>query len=207
MNQRRTLFLFLDALVKERPFLHLLKPSLCIEIGTGSGLIITYLAQLLSPLPSLFMATDLNENAAKISSQTASTNHVKVEVIRTEFVSSLRVQGEVDVLLFNPPYVPTSDEEMEEAIVSAKTKGDAIAAAWAGGEDGTQVLLKLLPLLPQILSPKGVFYFVALKQNKIDVLAKHLKNLGFSSQVVLQRAAGIESLYIIKCARLENQGK
>lgn len=54
------------------------------------------------------------------------------------FVSSAhaRLSGFVDILIFNPPYVVTSSEELESA------KG--IELSWAGGIDGRQVLDQFL---------------------------------------------------------------
>lgn len=47
-----------------------------------------------------------------------------------------RIDGTVDLLLFNPPYVPTPEEEI--------TRG-GIAAAWAGGERGRVVIDRVMP--------------------------------------------------------------
>ena len=47
-----------------------------------------------------------------------------------------RLAGQVDVLLFNPPYVPSDESEMQ---------GRDLSRAWAGGVDGRQVLDQLLP--------------------------------------------------------------
>jgi release factor glutamine methyltransferase len=45
----------------------------------------------------------------------------------------------VDVLLFNPPYVPTDTDEAS----SAQSNAD-IAGSWAGGADGMEITNRLL---------------------------------------------------------------
>jgi hypothetical protein len=50
-----------------------------------------------------------------------------------------RLGHAVDILVFNPPYVPTSDEEVDAAQCDA-----GIAGSWAGGTDGMQVTDALL---------------------------------------------------------------
>lgn len=47
--------------------------------------------------------------------------------------------GLIDLLLFNPPYVPTTIEEEEQAQRDA-----AIAGSWAGGNTGTRLLEQLI---------------------------------------------------------------
>lgn len=58
--------------------------------------------------------------------------------------------------MFNPPYVPTPDEEVERG---------GIAAAWAGGARGRRVTDRLLPLVPTLLSPRGEMFLVAVHEN------------------------------------------
>jgi len=62
---------------------------------------------------------------------------------------SSRLGDAVDVLVFNPPYVPTPDDE-----VDAAQHGAGIAGSWAGGEDGMQVTDTLLSQVDV-----GVFFF------------------------------------------------
>ena len=66
---REDSFLFLDALEEERAYLLDLKPSLCLEMGPGSGVVSTFLSALLADLPLLFLGADINPNAARVTAE------------------------------------------------------------------------------------------------------------------------------------------
>lgn len=53
-----------------------------------------------------------------------------------------RLHHNVDLLIFNPPYVPTDDEEVYGAQLGADIEG-----SWAGGKNGMQVTDVLLAQL------------------------------------------------------------
>jgi release factor glutamine methyltransferase len=121
-----------------------------------------------------------------------------VEVINTSFLSGLeeRLKGKIDVLLFNPPYVPTSDEELEESL---KDPNKIDAAAWAGGTDGRRVLDKLLPkvkvvfvvnwcvdvISKEYLSPRGCFYLVAVHENNPNEIISIMRSQKMKGKVKL----------------------
>lgn len=148
--------------------------------------------------------------------------------------------GLVDLLLFNPPYVPTSEEE--EALAQ---QDRSLSGSWAGGSLGTRLLHSLIEdagqrlTSPQptsdeeeveegkfcsreagadwasskprqrrqrggiesILSPHGHFYCVAIRQNDPQDLVRRLEARGLAAQVVLDRKAGREHLFIIRGSR------
>lgn len=61
-----------------------------------------------------------------------------------------RLAGKVDVLVFNPPYVPTEEEEGD----SAQIEG-SLSAAWAGGAIGmttTEAVIEAAPVRLDVLS-------------------------------------------------------
>eukprot|EP01133_Synstelium_polycarpum_P005755 gene5755-6662_t len=130
-------YLFVDALHSDMEYIRSIEPRLVIEIGCGSGFVITYMARTLGGGDCYFMATDINPLAAHVTQRTSLHNNVSIDIVNTSFLRGLdRVLGNVDVLLFNPPYVPTPTEEIAQG---------GIAASWAGGIDGREVIDLLLP--------------------------------------------------------------
>ncbi len=111
-------YLVCDAIEKDRAyFCDEMKPELILEVGSGSGCVITFLAQLLkeNEIKCECIATDINPKAIDVSRRTAEANGVIVECVHTiDLITGLerRLYKRVDVLIFNPPYVPTSDEEV-----------------------------------------------------------------------------------------------
>lgn len=95
----------------------------------------------------------------------------------------------VDVMVVNPPYVPTPEAEVG---------GDGIAAAWAGGENGRSVIDKILPIADKLLSEKGWLYMLFLAANDPLQICLGMREKGFASKIVVQRSTEEESLHVIK---------
>jgi len=108
-----------------------------------------------------------------------------------------RLANAVDVLVFNPPYVPTCDDELDAAQRRA-----GIAGSWAGGVDGMQVTDALLGQVDGLLSPQGRFYLVAVKQNRVPEIREFMsKAYSLQGEIVLQRRAGREHLFVLRFVR------
>ncbi len=70
------------------------------------------------------LATDINPQAAIATQQTLAAHGLRsAHVILTDLVTAFnhRLDGLVDVLIFNPPYVPTPDEEVELGGIAGMT--------------------------------------------------------------------------------------
>ncbi|EIN13669.1 hypothetical protein PUNSTDRAFT_117379 [Punctularia strigosozonata HHB-11173 SS5] len=189
-------FLLLDALEEDVSNLKQLNPRICLEIGSGSGCVSSFLSTLLGPSSAVFLCTDINPHAARCTVATGRQNKTPLDSVNTWLHLPLckRLAGAVDVLLFNPPYVPTAEHEASDA-----QRARDISGAWAGGTDGMQVTDLLLPLVKGLLSRNGIFYLVALKQNNIPRIQTQISGMyGLQSEIVIQRRAGREHLHILK---------
>lgn len=187
-------FLLIDALETDLAILKNLNPEIIVEIGSGSGVVINFLAKNLVLSNPLCIATDINADACLATRKCAVLNSNDIQVVNCEFVGPLkdRLANRVDILIFNPPYVVTEKDELGSK---------SIPAAWAGGLNGREVMDKLFPMLDSLLSPNGIFYLVCIKPNNIDDIEKTLENLGFRMDIVLSRKAGIEYLFILRFKR------
>ncbi|KAI9309469.1 S-adenosyl-L-methionine-dependent methyltransferase [Cunninghamella echinulata] len=183
-------FLLLDALEEDQELIKSLKPSLCLEIGSGSGCVITLLGKIIGN-QALYLTSDLNPKACQATYYTGKKNHVDIEPIQTSLVDGLfsRLYQNVDILCFNPPYVVTPSEEVGSL---------GIEASWAGGIDGREVTDQLLPMVKDLLSPNGIFYLLLINENKPQEVMGILETYGLKSEIMMQRRAGREKQYILK---------
>ncbi|KAG6891049.1 hypothetical protein C0995_014137 [Termitomyces sp. Mi166 len=142
-------FLLLDALEEDERELKDLNPSISLEIGSGSGCVSAFIGKILGP-------------------------SVMLDVINASFASPLttRLKRAVDIILFNPPYVPTMPEEMSDA---QDRRG--ISGSWAGGTDGMNVTNIFLDQVEELLSEQGRFYLVAVAENNVPGIQERMSRL------------------------------
>ncbi|CAG8627334.1 11197_t:CDS:2, partial [Paraglomus occultum] len=182
-------FLFLDALEKEAEFIkNRVKPTICLEIGSGSGCISTFLAQLIGDGYAY-----INPYASTITYRTGMKNNVLLDPITTDLMAGLlpRLNHNVDIICFNPPYVVTQSEDVNSP--------DMLERAWAGGIDGKEVIDRTLPLIAESLSSNGICYLLSVTDNRPNEIRQTmLHEHGLSSEVVLSRLTGREKPSILK---------
>ena len=155
-------FLLLDALFAERSSLRAMDDATVVEVGPGSGVVSAYVAALLAAQAPRVVCVDVNPRACALSARTAAANGARVDVVRGDLATRVRrrpsaarkasrgarrclARGSVDVLVFNPPYVPTP---------RAEVGGAGIEASWAGGDRGA-CGSRRAPFRPPRRRPRG----------------------------------------------------
>lgn len=200
-----------------------------LELGCGSGYVVTSVALLLqarsraarcrrtralaSSHPAaqgthpVCFSTDVNPRAAAACAATAGAHGPAAAraccagPVVCDLASPLlrRLAGAVDVLLFNPPYVPSPADEVG---------APGLGAALAGGPRGASVLLRLLAsgALASLLAPGGAAYVVVLAANGLGEVVAAFERAGLPGAApVLTRAADEERLYVVRAVRQQQQ--
>ncbi|KAI1482769.1 putative methylase [Daldinia eschscholtzii] len=195
---------------------------LVVEVGPGSGVVIGFVnAQAQALFGSrnvLTAAVDVNghacmatgETARKAASENAATHGSFLGAFQGDLVAPVRDRF-VDVLIFNPPYVPTpelpkqprqADLPAPDAKPSFDDDSYMLSLSYAGGKDGMETTDRLIDSLPQVLSTKGCAYILLCAQNKPEEVKQRILGFGEAWRVATVgssgKQAGWERLQIIR---------
>ncbi|KAF1810637.1 hypothetical protein P152DRAFT_460334 [Eremomyces bilateralis CBS 781.70] len=205
-------------------------PPLIMEVGSGSGVVLAFVAahanHIFGRSDSMFLSSDLNVFACHSTSNTvlkAIDSASSLGEKRSLFLNSLNADllsclkaNSVDVLIFNPPYVPTSEvperkaslfpDPVNEAPVSFDDESHFLSLSYAGGVDGMEVTNRLLEDLPRVLHrAHGVAYILLCAQNRPREVQSHVKAWGPSWEVEIVsssgKKAGWEKLVVLRVSR------
>jgi len=95
----------------------------------------------------------------------------------------------VDVVLCNPPYLPTQpDEEWD----------DALEFALSGGEDGRSVVRPFLADVGRVLRPDGRAYLLVSSLTDIDAVRACARAQHLDSREVAERKVPFERLVVLE---------
>jgi release factor glutamine methyltransferase len=198
-----------------------------VEIGTGSGVVLSFVhahAEIIFGRADILTAgVDVNRYACEATAQTvkvAQKEQAEQEKphgfylgnIVGDLTSPFRA-GMVDVLIFNPPYVPTPDlpalPDSVDRIIQPSFEDDShlLALSYAGGADGMETTDRLLDALPDILSrDRGCAYILLCAQNKPEDIKQRMRNKGLEWRAETVgssgKKAGWEKLQIVKIWRV-----
>jgi len=218
-------FLLLDTLSspEETQFLHEQfskgNSPLILEVGVGSGVVLAFMVAnagiIIGRTDILPFGTDLNPFACNSAIQTIIKNADNTfnnmgTIFNADLATPFR-SNQVDILIFNPPYVPaplprfTSFDNTGQK-PSFEQDSYLLELSYAGGEDGMEVTNRLIEDLPRILSQTGVAYILFCKQNRPQEVISRIKSWNdnkWNAKIVGEsgKKAGWEKLSIVRIWR------
>ncbi len=157
------------------------------EIGTGCGII----ALVCAKKGANVVCSDINPYAVEITKKNIHNNiHLlkgNIDVRRGNMFKVLEKEEKFDIIIFNPPYLPTSSEEKI---------GGWFDIAVDGGRDGFKLIKLFLKGLSRYLKEDGRGYFISTSfadQKKLESIIKSFK---LKSKRIVSQSMGEEELYI-----------
>ena len=207
---------------------------LVLEVGTGSGVVLAFVTAhvhaLFGRADVVTLGTDVNTFACKATVETVSQacqarqlghahgSGCSLAILSADLTSPLR-DGVVDLLIFNPPYVPSpivpalQFPKPEHAITDTESTwrkfeedSHLLRLSYDGGVDGIEVTTRLLEQLPNVLNlARGTAYILLCAQNKPADIMQRIREWGEGWAVSVVgdsgKQAGWEKLQIIRVWR------
>ena len=212
---------------------------LIVEVGTGSGIVLAFITAQAEAIfgrrDVVALGTDANVFACRAAKETVlqackETNNPKhtaaspklSATLCADLTSPLR-SAVADVLIFNPPYVPSPDAPLIRPVDTANTgfshadnaksvsgsfeyDSHLLALSYAGGLNGMEVTNKLLEELSFVLNwERGVAYILLCQQNRPEDMIQRIRNWGEEWNVGIAGRLGKqgswEKLVIVKIWR------
>lgn len=172
-------FLLADAALEEaEPGMRIL------EIGAGSGFVSAVLKANINGIR--VFATEINPHATRCAKANG------VEVIRTDLFNGLKSGcrgASFDLVLFNPPYLPTSEDE--------KVPG-WLNYAFDGGASGRETLDRFLDEVGDYLKPGGEIMVLISSITGFEAVKEKMMKTGFEVDVVRRKKVSFEELMVVR---------
>ena len=165
-----------------------------LEIGSGCG--ICSIAAAKASKKNTVTGVDINPSAVACSKENAAANNAKNCTFFVSNLFSKVPKGEkFDAILFNPPYLPTAEDE--------KLKNSQENAAYDGGKSGMRTISRFLKDAHAFLSPKGSILIVATSLGGVDKkIASISQKMGMPSKEI-----SCEKFFFEKISVLELRGR
>ncbi|HII00752.1 TPA: methyltransferase [Methanosarcinaceae archaeon] len=172
-------FLLADAALEEA------EPGMrVLEVGTGSGFVSAVLRANLENVR--IIATEINPHAARCAKENG------VEVIRTDLFRGIKPrnpEARFDLILFNPPYLPTSEEE--------KVPG-WLNYAFDGGVSGRETLDRFFDEVKDFLKPGGKILVLISSITGVETVQEKMEGPGFAVDIVGRKKVSFEELVVVR---------
>ncbi|SNQ58998.1 HemK2/MTQ2 family protein methyltransferase [Candidatus Methanoperedens nitratireducens] len=148
-----------------------------LEVGCGSGIVA---AVIKANTNAKIAGIDINPDAAKCTKENG------IDAIRGDLLGCIK--GKFDMIIFNPPYLPTSEEERT---------GGWLNTALDGGCDGRRIIDRFLEEAGRCLDVKGKLLLLVSSLSGIEEVKSKMEALGYTIEIKSQERFMFETLAVI----------
>lgn len=147
------------------------QPVCVVDLCTGSGNIA--LAVATEDPNARVIGVEISEEALSLARENNARYGNPVQLIQGDARTALAgYEGQVSVVVSNPPYVPPTDE------LSPEVAEDPPLALWGGGADGTDFPIAVIDRARELLRPNGILVMEH-AESQGEALADYARSHGF----------------------------
>lgn len=154
-----------------------------LDMCTGSGCIIVSTAKLGNPLKAV--GVDISYKALEIAERNANKHGVRVEFLQSDLFD--QVEGSYDIIVSNPPYIPTEDIMQ----LMTEVKDHEPMAALDGSGDGLKFYRLITEKLYKHLPVDGIILF-EIGYNQGEAVKQILLEEGFTDINIKKDLSGLD---------------
>ncbi|MFH1054661.1 MAG: HemK2/MTQ2 family protein methyltransferase [Candidatus Altiarchaeota archaeon] len=150
-----------------------------LDIGTGTGI------QALNAAKDAeyVVGVDINPAAVELARRNAQANGIgNVKFIVSDLFEN--VEGRFDTVIFNPPYLPVSED-------------GSLAKAWSGGHDGVEVIDRFIKQVKGHLNQRGRVFLLASSVNNLDDVLVEFGGECLQARVIAKEKLFFEELCVV----------
>ena len=166
-----------------------------LDIGTGSGILAIEAVK----RGCQVMAVDINKEAEKALRARVGRVKPKLKSSFIHFVHSdlfSKVKGKFDLIVFNPPYLPSSSYLSSKIEGKAEDEIDMVRTAVEGGKYGYEVIVKFLTQAKNFLDKDGATLILFSSLTGKSHIDFYVKKFGYSKRQVGRKNLFFETLYV-----------
>lgn len=156
-----------------------------LDVCTGSGCIIISLTKYCSLKSAT--ALDISTNALEVAVRNAKKLEAEVNFIQSDLFS--QIKEKYDIIVSNPPYIPT---KVIEGLMEEVREHEPMLAL-DGKEDGLYFYREITSKAQQYLNPDGMLFF-EIGHDQAEAVANLLKEYGFDQVTVEKDLAGLDRI-------------
>ena len=147
-----------------------------LDMGTGCGIV----GILAAKKANAVVAIDVNPFAVRCAKRNAKLNNVqnKIYYVQGDLFTPLNESFKFDSVLFNAPYLPAEESQVDSWI----------GRAWAGGNTGRLVIDRFIPKAPKHLKQAGRVLLMQSTLANLHETLHRFADYGMSARVVAEHA-------------------
>ncbi len=163
-------FLMIEAVLRE-----VQRSDSVLEIGTGSGIISMFIEDI-----AQVIATDINPQAVKCAKLNG------IDVIMTDLFDGINGKEKFDLIVFNPPYLPSEGQKTDMDIL------------WDGGPNGRGTINRFLDQVKDYLTEDGRILLLASSLTGIEQIIARMESIGFVVDEIMGEKHFFERLVVLR---------